>query len=110
MMLKFEKVYKATEEIMEENRNIDPNDKKQRMCNKKIPLQSELTELYTDIHSMQHNFAENPILDFEIELSNVCDDHEANAVKFLHKSDDMYKECQDTYMNIVLSRYDAPAK
>jgi hypothetical protein len=106
MMQKFTKVYQAAEEIIEENRNVDVDDKR-RMKNRKVPLQTELSDLYTDIHSLQHNFEENPILDFEMELNSVCDDHEANAVKFLSKSDEMYKECQEKYMNIVLQRYDS---
>jgi len=104
MMDKFTKVYKAAEEIIEENRNVDVNDKRQ-MRNKKTPLQTEVIELYTGIHSLQHDFAENPILDFEMELSSICDDYEANATKFLGKSDEMYKGCQETYMNLVLGRY-----
>jgi hypothetical protein len=109
MMDKFEKVYKTTEEIIEENRNVDVSDKR-KMRNRKVPIQTELTELYTDIHSMEHNFAENPILDFEMELSRVCDDHDANSLQFLNKSDGMYKQCQETYMNIVLKRYGDAAK
>jgi hypothetical protein len=106
MMLKFKKVYEVTEEIIAENRNIDVNDKRQ-MRNRKVPLQTELTELYTSIHNLQHNFEENPILDFEIELSSVCEERDAACVKFLSKSDVMYKECQEAYMDTVLRRYDS---
>ena len=103
---KFEKVYNTAKEVIDENRNADEGDKV-RMRNKRSPFQTELVDMYTNIHSMQRNFTENPTLDFELELSKICEDLDANAVKVLSKSDNMYDDCQGTYVDVVLNRYDA---
>ena len=108
MAKRFNEVYSAAQELVVENRNKP--DGNSPAARQRVPLQSELVDRYTDIHNQQCNFAENPILDFEMELSKVVEENEANAEKFFERSEKMYKDCQEQYMKLILQQYEATRK